>query len=76
MPRKSDVSWKEFEKFLLFIGCSFERERGDHRIFWRSDLKRPVIFPRYNPLPLFIIRNNLRILGLSFKQFEEFLKRM
>jgi len=62
-PRKKNstpINWKKFEKFVLFIGCRLEREKGDHRVYWRSDLKRPVIIPRYKNLPVFIIRNNLR----------------
>ncbi len=54
MPSITPVDWKDFEKFLLFIGCTFQRQRGDHRIYWRSDLKRPIILPTYKDLPVFI----------------------
>lgn len=76
MPRLAPVRWKKFEKFLLFAGCVFERERGDHRIYWRSDLKRPVVIPRDTALPVFIIRNNLRVLGISHDQYLQILKKM
>ncbi|MEK7582536.1 MAG: type II toxin-antitoxin system HicA family toxin [Patescibacteria group bacterium] len=33
------ISWKKFEKVLLFVGCTFKRQKGDHRIYNRSDLK-------------------------------------
>lgn len=68
------VHWKKFEKFILFVGCHFEREKGDHRIYWRSDLKRPVIIPRYKELPVFVIRNNLRILNITIKECLEILQ--
>lgn len=74
MPRP--VSWKKFEKFLLFVGCEFEREKGDHRIYWRNDLKRPVVIPRDLALPVFIIRNNLRILGISSQEYLEIIKKL
>ena len=59
------IHWKKFEKFLLKIGCQFKREKGDHRIYWKKGLKRPVVIPREKALPVFIIRNNLRILEVT-----------
>jgi len=70
------ISWKKFEKFLLFVGCRLEREKGDHRIYWREGLKRPVVIPREAELPVFIIRNNLRILGVEPEEYLEILKRI
>jgi predicted RNA binding protein YcfA (HicA-like mRNA interferase family) len=69
MPKIKSIHWKEFEKFLFFIGCEFKREKGDHRIYWKDGVKRPIIVPRYNPLPSFIILNNLRVLGVSKEKY-------
>ncbi|MFH0792140.1 MAG: type II toxin-antitoxin system HicA family toxin [bacterium] len=69
------ISWRKFEKFLLFIGCRLEREKGDHRIYWREGLKRPVIIPRDSELPIFVIRNNLRVLSISPEEYLEILRR-
>ena len=76
MPRLAPIHWKKFEKVVLFIGCYFVREKGDHKIYWRDDIKRPIIIPKYTDLPIFIIRNNLRILGLSTKEYLDILKRI
>ncbi len=73
MPKISPINWKKFEKFLLAVGCEFTRERGDHRIYWRKDLIRPVVIPKEKDIPVFIIRNNLRILNISQ---EEYLKKL
>lgn len=70
------IHWRKFEKFVLFIGCHFKRECGDHRIYWRQGLKRPVVFPQDKELPVFIIRNNLRILGISIEEYLEILKNL
>lgn len=70
------IHWKKFEKFVLFVGCYFEKEKGDRRIYWRENLKRPVVFPRDKQLPVFIIRNNLRVLEISPKQYLEILKEL
>jgi len=61
--------WKEFEKFLLAVGCEFKREKGDHRIYWKKGIKRPIVIPRDISLPAFIILNNLRILGVSREEY-------
>ena len=45
MPKLKPISWKKFESFLFYAGCRYERKRGDHRIYGRNDLKRPVVFP-------------------------------
>lgn len=76
MFRLAPIHYKKFEKFLFFVGCHFKREKGDHRIYWREDLKRPVVIPRDKELPIFIIRNNLRILGIKREEYLEILKRI
>ena len=76
MTRLQRISWKEFEKFLLYIGCSFERQKGSHRIYSKPGLPRPVIVPTYKSLPVFIIKNNLRTLGMSQKQFGEIIQKI
>lgn len=76
MPHIAPISWKDFEKFLLYIGCTFERQKGDHRVYSRAGLKRPIILPTYKSLPIFIIRNNLRTLGISHEEYFEILKKI
>ena len=73
MPKIHSIHWKEFERFLLSVGCEFKREKGDHRVYWKKGIKRPVIIPRDTALPVFIILNNLKVLGIPR---EEYLKRI
>ncbi len=75
MPRVTRISWRIFEKFLLRVGCRFTRQKGDHRIYWKLGLKRPIVLPRYKNLPIFIIRNNLRILDISIEEYLEIVKK-
>ena len=69
MPRIQSIHWKEFEKFLITAGCQFKREKGDHRIYWKSGMKRPIVIPRDKSLPAFIILNNLKLLGISREDY-------
>jgi len=70
------ISWKKFEKFLLFIGCVLSREKGDHRIYRKTGLKRPIVIPRDATLPIFIVRNNLRVLNITPEDYIEILKKI
>lgn len=69
MGQLGSIHWEKFEKFLLSEGCRFKREKGDHRIYWKDRLRRPIVIPRDKNLPPFIILNNLRILGISKECF-------
>ncbi|MEK7567504.1 MAG: type II toxin-antitoxin system HicA family toxin [Patescibacteria group bacterium] len=69
MPHLAPVHWKKFEIFLLEIGCIFLREEGDHRIYSKKGLNRPIVLPRDKELPVFIIRNNLRTLNISTSEY-------
>lgn len=69
MPGIVPVDWKRFEKFLKFVGCILVREKGDHRIWSRTGLRRPVVIPRSATIPVFVIRNNIRVLGISVSEY-------
>jgi len=64
---------KNFERFLMTVGCEFISEVGDHRKYRKPGLSRPIITPREKELPHFIILNNLRILWISR---DDYLKRI
>lgn len=71
MPRIQAIHWKEFEKFLFAVGCEFKREKGDHRVYWKKGIKRPIVVPRDATLPVFIVLNNLKVLGISREEYLE-----
>ncbi|HLC49556.1 MAG TPA: type II toxin-antitoxin system HicA family toxin [Candidatus Andersenbacteria bacterium] len=76
MARLTPLPYKKFEKFLLYIGCTYERQKGSHKIYSKAGLPRPIVVPTYKLLPVMIIKNNLRTLGLSQKQYFEILKKL
>ncbi len=69
MSRIKSTHWKKFEKFLLGVGCEFKRGKGDHRIYWKKGIKRPIVIPRDTSLPAFVVLNNLKILGISREEY-------
>lgn len=69
MPRLAPVKKQKFEVFLRMIGCSLKRIKGDHFIYTRPGLKRPVVITKDADVPVFILRNNLRTLGMSVEEY-------
>ncbi len=51
MSKKQSITPKKFRKFLSYVGCSLVRIKGDHFVYSRGDLIRPIIVPLDNPLP-------------------------
>lgn len=76
MPHITPLTWKKLEKLVLYVGCKFDRQKGDHLIYTRNDLKRPIVFPKDKEIPVFIIRNNLRVLNISNEEYIEILKQI
>ena len=74
MPKKQSITNKKFQKFLVYVGCSLKRSRGDHFVYTRPDLLRPIIIPLDNPLPQFIVKNNIALLGISWDEFFKILE--
>jgi predicted RNA binding protein YcfA (HicA-like mRNA interferase family) len=54
-------------------GLVLARERGDHMVFTKPGIMRPVVVPRYDPLPVFIIKNVLRTAHISRERYFELL---
>lgn len=76
MPHLTPVKRKTFETFLKFVGCYLKRIKGDHLIFDRAGLKRPVVITSDREVPTFIIRTNLRTLGMTVEQFLEIIRQL
>ncbi len=76
MARLVPISWKEFDKFLLFVGCRFKYQKGSHRVYTRVGLKRPIVVPAYGQIPIFIIRNNIKLLGISVDEYLNILQQV
>lgn len=70
-----NISISQFESFLELACCKYTKTKGGHAKYLRSDLNRPIIFQTHiDPIPEFIVKNNLRLLGVSRKQFWEILE--
>lgn len=73
MPRITPIHWRDFEKFLFACGCQFIRERGDHRVYQKPGLRRPIVIPKKTDIGVDIIKNNLRTLQIEHGKYLEML---
>ncbi|MGA2715306.1 MAG: type II toxin-antitoxin system HicA family toxin [Bryobacteraceae bacterium] len=49
------------------------RIEGDHMVFTKPGVLRPVVIPKYAAIPVFIIKNNLRTAGMTRERYFELL---
>jgi len=71
-PTAYQVQIKIFE----MAGCIYSRTKGDHVIYHYPGAIRPVIIPKYKEVPAFVIKNNMRIIGMSRDQYFELLNKV
>ena len=73
MPSLRPVSYKTLVRIFEADGFSCVRTEGDHMVFTKHGVARPVVIPKYSTVPTFIIRNNLRTAGMSRDRYFELL---
>ena len=76
MRELGDISWKQFEKFLLREGYQFKSVEGGHSKYKKPGLARPVIVPRHKKIPEFVIMTNLRTMGMTKEYFVKKMKKV
>jgi len=50
-------------------GCIYVRTQGDHMIFHYPGALRPIVIPKYREVPVFIIKNNMKTIGLTVDEY-------
>jgi hypothetical protein len=68
-----NVPLRLFKEYLTYKGLKWIRTSSGHEVWSRKDLLRPVIFQTHiDPVPEFVIKNNLRTIGTTAEDFCEF----
>ena len=62
-------------KIFEMAGCVYVRTKGDHLIYRYPEAVRPVIIPKYKKIPTFVIKNNMRVIGMSREEYLKLLER-
>jgi predicted RNA binding protein YcfA (HicA-like mRNA interferase family) len=63
MPKLSPVSHETLRRIFEADGFRCVRTEGDHMVFTKPGVLRPVVIPKYSAVPILIIKNNLRTRG-------------
>jgi len=71
-PTHFQVQVKIFE----MAGCVYARTKGNHVIYHYPGAIRPVVIPKYKEVPTFVIKNNMRIIGMSREKYFELLQKV
>jgi predicted RNA binding protein YcfA (HicA-like mRNA interferase family) len=69
-----NIPLKLLRDYLKDMGCKLTRTKGGHEHWTRSDLSRPITLQSHiTPVPEFIVRNILKQLGKSKKDFTDWI---
>lgn len=71
-PTPYQVQVKIFEA----AGCIYVRTQGDHLVYHYHGAKRPVVIPKYKEVPIFIIKNNMKVIGMSVEKYLSLLEKI
>ncbi|MFQ5950241.1 MAG: type II toxin-antitoxin system HicA family toxin [Nitrospiria bacterium] len=74
MPRITPVHWKVLKCIFERDGFTFERSEGDHMVYVKEGVLRPVIIPTYKEIDTHIIRSNMRTAKMSRERYFKLLK--
>ncbi len=73
MPAIQPKSFKDLAKVFEERGFIFVRQRGDHLIYKKDGILRPLVIPMYGSVPVFIIKNLLKTAKMSREEYLELL---
>lgn len=74
MPRLNPIDYRKLAKVFEKKGFVHTRTKGDHLVYQKENLLRPVIIPKYKQVPEFIILKNLKTAGISREEYLQLLK--
>ncbi|GET30282.1 hypothetical protein SD074_24840 [Prolixibacter sp. SD074] len=70
-----NIPLRLFRDYLTYKGLRVIRTKGGHEVWSRKNLPRPIVLQTHiDPIPPFIIKSNLRTLGVDVNDFYDFVK--
>ncbi|MBF0320325.1 MAG: type II toxin-antitoxin system HicA family toxin [Nitrospirae bacterium] len=76
MPRIVPLSSEKLRKVFERKGFKCARIEGDHYIYTKHGVIRPVVIPQRKEVPVFIIKNNLRTGCISREEYFSILEKL
>ena len=69
MPRIVPIPPRRLRKVFERAGFKRVRTEGDHYVYTKEGIMRPIVIPDWPQVPVFIIKNNLRSAGISREEY-------
>ena len=70
MRNLSNVTIAEFRAIMVLLGMTKVRTKGGHEAWMKAGMTRPAIVQTHvDPVPEYVLRNNLRFIGISRDEF-------
>ena len=69
MRKIRPISAKELCNIFEKAGFKCVRISGDHFVYTKEGILRPIIIPNWQQLPVFIIKNNLRTGNITREEY-------
>lgn len=77
MNNLRNISLSDYRRILAEFGCEFKRSKGDHEVWWKDGMKRPIIFHTHiEVIPEPIVRNTIRDLEITHEEFLRIFKKI
>jgi predicted RNA binding protein YcfA (HicA-like mRNA interferase family) len=69
MPKISAIPAWKLRRIFEKAGFLCVRTEGDHFVFTKQGIARPVVIPDWKEVPVFIIKNNIRTAGINREEY-------
>jgi predicted RNA binding protein YcfA (HicA-like mRNA interferase family) len=76
MPRITPIPAKRLKRVFEKAGFKCDRTEGDHFVYTKRGVIRPIVIPDWQEVPVFIIKNNLRSAGISREEYFRLLEKV
>jgi len=76
MSKIVPISASKLRKIFEKAGFKCVRIEGDHYVYTKQGVMRPVVIPDWPEVPVFIIKNNVRTAGMSRERYFQLLEKV
>ncbi len=76
MPKIAAIPASRLRRVFEKAGFKCVRTEGDHYVYTKPGIPRPVVIPDWTEVPVFIIKNNMRTANISREEYFELLKKI
>lgn len=77
MRSLSNITLKEFRAILTVLGLHLVRVKGGYEMWVREGMTRPIVIQTHiDPIPEFVVRSNIKSLGVDKREVIEILENM